>query len=254
MDNQKGQTLKILHMYPEMLDLYGDGGNVEILKYRCKMRGITLEVSSHNLGDKETDFSDFDIIYLGGGADFEQQLLADDLLSLKDKISRAYKNGVYLLMICGGYQLLGQYYKDSNGEKIPGLGLFDYYTVASTNKRLRCIGNIVIEAEIDGEKYEIIGFENHGGQTQNVKTPFGKVLSGNGNCFESSYEGYTEKNVTATYLHGPLLSKNPKLADHIISYAMTRKTGTPYTPQPINDDLENDCRRVMLKRLLKEKE
>ena len=237
-------TLKILHMYPEMLDLYGDGGNVEILKYRCNMRGINLEISSHNLGDKETDFSGYDIIYLGGGADLEQQLLAEDLLSLKDK-------GVYMLMICGGYQLMGKYYKDSNGEKIEGLGLFDYYTVASSNKRVRCIGNIVIEAEIDGEKYEVIGFENHGGQTQNVKTPFGKVLAGNGNCFESTYEGYTERNVTATYLHGPLLAKNPRLADSIISYAVTRKTRKKYIPEPINDKLENDCRRVMLKRLLK---
>lgn len=95
-------------------------------------------------------------------------------------------------MICG-YQLMGQYYKDSNGEKVPGLGLFDYYTVASTDKRCRCIGNIVIEAQLDGEKYKVIGFENHGGQTTNVKSPFGKVLSGNGNEFESSTEGYMEK-------------------------------------------------------------
>lgn len=237
-------------MYPAMLDLYGDSGNVEILKYRCNQRNIELEVSKHNLGDSETDFTSYDIIYLGGGADFEQQLLAEDLMGLKDKIKAAYDNGTYFLMICGGYQLMGQYYKDSNGEKIPGLGLFDYYTVASTNKRCRCIGNIVIESEIDGEKYKVIGFENHGGQTSNVKTPFGKVLAGNGNCFESNTEGYHEKNVTATYLHGPLLSKNPKLADSIISYCMTRKLGTKYTPAPINDKLENECREVLLKRLL----
>lgn len=242
--------LKILHMYPAMLDLYGDSGNVEILGYRCKMRGIELEVHKHDLGGTETDFTDFDIIYLGGGADFEQQLLADDLLALKDSIKAAYDKGVYFLMICGGYQLMGQYYKDSNGEKIPGLGLFDYYTVASTDKRCRCIGNIVVEAEIDGEKYKVIGFENHGGQTKNVSSPFGKVLAGNGNEFECSTEGYTEKNVTATYLHGPLLSKNPRLADHIISYCMERKTGEKYVPAPINDKLEDDCRRQLLERLL----
>ena len=146
---------------------------------------------------------------------------------------------------------MGQYYKDSNGKKIPGLGLLDYYTVASTNKRERCIGNIVVETTLGDEKYKVIGFENHGGQTTNVTSPFGKVLAGNGNEFASSIEGYTEKNVTATYLHGPLLSKNPKLADHIISYCMTRKTGSAYTPAPINDKLEDECRKVLLERLLK---
>lgn len=245
--------LKILHMYPAMLDLYGDSGNVEILSYRCKMRGIETEVLKHDLGDKDTDFSGVDIVYLGGGADFEQQLLADDLLALKDKIKAAYESGVYFLMICGGYQLMGQYYKDSNNKKIPGLGLFDYYTVASTNKRERCIGNIVVETELEGKKYKVIGFENHGGQTTNVKSPFGRVLAGNGNEFGSAAEGYTEKNVTATYLHGPLLSKNPKLADHIISYCMTRKTGEKYVPKPINDKLETDCRKQLFERLLKKK-
>lgn len=243
--------LKILHMYPAMLDLYGDSGNVEILSYRCKMRGIETEVSKHDLGDKDTDFSGVDIVYLGGGADFEQQLLADDLLALKDKIRAAYESGVYFLMICGGYQLMGQYYKDSNGKKIPGLGLFDYYTVASTNKRERCIGNIVVETDLGGKKYKVIGFENHGGQTASVSSPFGRVLAGNGNAFASDNEGYTEKNVTATYLHGPLLSKNPKLADHIISYCMTRKTGESYVPAPINDKLETECRKQLLGRLLK---
>ena len=243
--------LKILHMYPAMLDLYGDSGNVEILRYRCRMRGIETEVVKHELGDKDTDFSDVDMIYLGGGADFEQQLLADDLLGLRDNIKAAYAKGVYFLMICGGYQLMGQYYKDSNGKKIPGLGLFDYYTVASTNKRERCIGNIVVETQLNDKSYKVIGFENHGGQTTNVKHPFGKVLAGNGNEFASSTEGYTEKNVTATYLHGPLLSKNPKLADHIISYCMTRKTGEKYIPEPINDKLESDCRKQLFERLLK---
>ncbi len=244
--------LRILHMYPEMLNLYGDNGNVEVLKYRCERRGIELEVSAHNLGDKGTDFTEYDIIYLGGGADLEQQLLADDLLGLKDNIKAAYDNGTYFLMICGGYQLMGQYYKDSNGEKIPGLGLFDYYTVASTDKRCRCIGNIVIEADLDGQKYKVVGFENHGGQTNNVTSPFGKVLKGNGNCFESKTEGYCEKNVTATYLHGPLLSKNPRLADHIIRYCMSRKIGEEYIPEEINDKLEDECREVLFSRLLNE--
>ena len=243
--------IKLLHMYPNMLDLYGDSGNVEIIKYRCKKRDIELEVSSHVIGDSTDDFSKYDIVYLGGGADLEQQILADDLLKCKDAIYDAYKKGTFFLMICGGYQLMGQYYKDSNGEKIPGLGLFDYYTVASTDKGKRCIGNIVIEAQLDGEQYKVIGFENHGGQTKNVTSPFGKVLAGNGNCFSSQTEGYIEDNVVATYLHGPLLSKNPKLCDYIINYVMTRKTGEKYTAQPINDKLEEECRQQLFGRLLK---
>ena len=153
------RKLKLLHMYPDVLDLYGDSGNVEIIKYRCGKRGIELEVSSHVIGDDTSDFSQYDIVYLGGGADLEQQILADDLLKCRDAIYDAYKKGTFFLMICGGYQLMGQYYKDSNGEKIPGLALFDYYTATSTDKGRRCIGNIVIEAQLDGEKYKIIGFE-----------------------------------------------------------------------------------------------
>ncbi|MBR4554153.1 MAG: glutamine amidotransferase [Ruminococcus sp.] len=248
------QTLKILHMYPNMLDLYGDSGNMELISYRLKMRGYSSEITQYTIGDgTSTDFSSYDLIYLGGGADFEQQLLADDLLSCKDKILAAYKSGVFMLMICGGYQLMGQYYKDSNGEKIPGLGLFDYYTVASTNKRERCIGNIVIETEIDGRSYKVLGFENHGGMTDNVTSPFGRVLFGNGNKFGSSSEGYREKNVIATYLHGPLLSKNPVLADSIISYCLSRQTGSKVTLTPLDDELEEKCREVMLGRLLEEK-
>ncbi len=247
-------TLRVLHMYPNMLDLYGDSGNMELLSYRLKMRGYGFIRDQYTIGDGEkTDFSSYDLIYLGGGADFEQQLLADDLNSCKDKLLHAYKSGVFLLMICGGYQLMGQYYKDSNGQKIPGLGLFDYYTVASTDKRKRCIGNIVIETEIEGEKYKVIGFENHGGMTDNVSTPFGKVIFGNGNKFGSETEGYTEKNVIATYLHGPLLSKNPVLADHILSYCLSRKQGSAVSLEPLDDGLENRCRSVMLKRLLQTK-
>ena len=244
-------TLKVLHMYPNMLDLYGDSGNMELLAYRLRQRGYDMEKTDYTLGDgAKTDFGSFDMIYLGGGADFEQQLLADDLLSCKDKILAAYKSGVFMLMICGGYQLMGKYYKDSNGKKIPGLGLFDYYTVASTNKRERCIGNIVIETELDGKKYKVIGFENHGGMTDNVKTPFGRVIYGNGNKFSSETEGYTEKNVIATYLHGPLLSKNPKLADHILEYCLSRRQGSTVTLSPLNDELEKKAREVMFKRLL----
>ncbi len=249
----ENRKLRLLHMYPDVLDLYGDSGNVEVLRYRCKMRGIELEVNTHHLNKPdELDFSEQDIIYLGGGADYEQQILADDLMGCKERIKAAYDKGVFLLMICGGYQLLGQYYKDSNGEKIPGLGLFSYHTEASTNKRDRCIGNIVVQTELVGKPYRVIGFENHGGQTTDVGTPFGKVLCGNGNVRAGESEGYCEERVIATYLHGPLLSKNPVIADYVIAKALSRR-GQDSTLAPINDELEKACRKELFSRLLTKK-
>jgi hypothetical protein len=243
-------TIKILHMYPDILDLYGDGGNIEILRYRCAMRGIGISVDRCSIGEKIKNFSEYDLIYLGGGADIEQKIISKELLKYKKKIMNAYKNGTFLLMICGGYQLMGQYYKDSNGIKIPGLGLFDYYTVASTDKSLRCIGNIIIESEIGGETTRVIGFENHGGMTHNVASPFGKVIYGSGNFAGGTHEGYFEKNVIATYLHGPLLSKNPKVADYIISYCVNRNEITEIELPALDDTIENKCRDSLFERFL----
>lgn len=244
------RKIKLLHMYPNVLDLYGDSGNVEVLKYRCEKRGIELEISRHIMEQPDDiDFCEQDVIYLGGGADYEQQLLAKDLMDCKDRIFNAYNKGVFLLMICGGYQLMGQYYKDSNGEKIPGLGLFGYHTEASSNKRDRCIGNIVLETDILGKPYKVIGFENHGGQTTEVSRAFGKVLSGSGNIRGGKHEGYCEERVIATYLHGPLLSKNPKIADYIIYKALERQ-GADTTLAALDDSLEKACRKELLGRLL----
>lgn len=242
------KEIRILHMYSDMLDLYGDNGNIEVLSYRAKERGIETVVEHHSVGTKDTDFSSYDLIYLGGGADFEQQLLAEDLQSCRDEIMKAYDNGTFFLLICGGYQLMGEYYKDSNGEVINGLGMFPYHTAASLNKNKRCIGNIIIKAELNGEKYKVIGFENHGGQTSQTDKPFGNVIYGNGNRFESKDEGYFDKNVIATYLHGPLLSKNPKLADHIIKYCAERSSDS-VEMTPLEDTLEEKAREVLFSRL-----
>ena len=134
--------------------------------------------------------------------------------------------------------------------------MFDYYTVAPASRRKRCIGNIVIETQKAGVPVKVVGFENHGGQTVGVKSPFGKVLCGNGNCSKSENEGYCEKNVIATYLHGPLLAKNPEISDHIIGYCMQRKlnaggSAEKYELPKLDDTLEIKCRSVMLERLLK---
>lgn len=247
------KTLKILHMYADMLDLYGDSGNMEVLEYRCKKRGIDCRRDVYSVDSEMPDFSAYDLIYIGGGADLEQQHIAEDLLRCKSGIEKAYKEGVFLFLICGGYQLMGKYYRDADGNNIPGLGLFGYHTIAPESRKKRCIGNIVIRTEITGKAVDVVGFENHGGQTMGVKTPLGKVLFGNGNCSKSESEGYFEKNVIATYLHGPCLSKNPELSDYMISYCMNRGAETPFVLEPLDDELENQCRKVMLDRLLGKK-
>ena len=185
-----------------------------------------------------------------GGADQEQGILAQDLIKYKTSIKEAVENGVFFLLICGAYQLFGKYYKGVEGDIIPGLEIFDYYTEAINDRKKRCIGNIVIEAELNNEKTKIIGFENHGGQTFNVSTPFGNVLSGNGNKFGDTQEGFFMDNVIATYLHGPLLSKNPELSDYIIKYCLSRKYNEDIILEPLDDEFENKCREQLLRKML----
>lgn len=242
--------IRILHMYADMLDLYGDGGNMEILSYRCAKRGIRCVIDKYSIDSDMPDFSSYDVIYIGGGADLEQQHISADLLKCRDRIKEAYENGTFLFLICGGYQLMGKYYRDADGNEIAGLGLFDYYTIAPESRKKRCIGNVVIRTDFTGATVNVVGFENHGGQTQGVATPLGEVLCGNGNCSKSKYEGYFEKNVIATYMHGPCLSKNPELSDYIIGYCLDRKYGSHAELTKLDDTLEYDCRRVMTERLL----
>ena len=245
------KTIKILHMYADMLDLYGDSGNMEVMAFRCKKRGIDCQIDKYSIDSEMPDFSSYDLIYIGGGADLEQQHISADLLKCRDGIVKAYKNGTFLFLICGGYQLMGKYYRDADGNDIKGLGLFDYFTVAPNSRRKRCIGNIVIETKLTGKPVKVVGFENHGGQTQGVKAPFGKVLFGNGNCSKSAAEGYCEKNVIATYLHGPCLSKNPEISDYMIEYCINRGESGHIALEKLDDTLEKECRQVMLDRLLK---
>ena len=185
-----------------------------------------------------------------GGADQEQSILAKDLIQYKDNIKEAVKEGVFFLLICGAYQLFGKYYKDVEGNIIPGLEIFDYYTEAILDRKKRCIGNIVIEVSLNDIKTKIIGFENHGGQTFDIDTPFGDVLLGNGNKFGDNKEGFFLPNVIATYLHGPLLSKNPELSDYIIQYCLKRKYQEEIMLEPLDDSFENLCRKQLLERFL----
>ena len=239
---------KILYLYPELLDLYGDSGNIEVLKYRLEKRGIKCQVDTYSILEDKPNFSDYNLIFMGGGADREQSILSDDLVRYKDDIIAAIKNGVFVLLICGGFQLFGKYYKDADGNVIDGLGIFDYYTV-SGGKRNRNIGNIIIESNIDGELYKVIGFENHGGITYDISNSFGKILYKNPNN-TYDFEGFMLENVIGTYLHGPLLSKNPKLADYIISVGLRCKNKKEIELEPLDDELENKCRDVLITQFL----
>lgn len=239
-------NLKILWMYHNLMDLYGDKGNAEVLRVRSLKRGIDCVVDTCTLGEKK-DIRDYDLFFLGGGADREQQLIYKDLLERKWQILEAMQEKTAFLLICGGYQMFGQYYQDQDGERIDGLGIFDYYT-ESSDRDHRCIGNIAVETTIDGETFKAVGFENHGGQTMHVKTPFAKVLSGHGNTYGDGTEGFMNDQVIATYMHGPLLPKNPKIADAIIQRALNKRYGRVEL-EPLDDTLENKAKETMLERL-----
>lgn len=244
------KEIKCLYLYHDMLDLYGDSGNIQVLKYRCDKRNIKFSVDNYKMGDEAPDFESYDIVFAGGGADSEQNILSEDLMRYKENIKSAVEKGVFFLLICGAYQLFGSYYKDLDGNIIPGLEIFNYYTESVPDPKKRCIGNIVTSVEIDKESTEVIGFENHGGQTYNVETPFGKVLYGNGNKSQDTEEGFFIKNVIATYLHGPLLSKNPHISDYIIKYCLERKYEESITLEKLDDSFEEKCREQLIDQFL----
>ena len=225
--------LKILWMYHDLMDLYGDKGNIETLRYRASKRGINVVVDTCTLQEKR-NIEDYDIFFLGGGADKEQTLIYKDLLARKESILKAKESGTAFLLICGGYQLFGQYYLDQDGQKIDGLGIYDYYT-ESSDRDHRCIGNIVVEASIHDKNVTVVN-------------PFGKVLVGHGNTYKGEYEGYMDAQTIATYMHGPLLPKNPAIADEVILRGLNRRYTVEKLEQ-LQDTLENAAHDAMLKRL-----
>lgn len=233
-------------MYHDLMDLYGDKGNIETLRYRASKRGINVIVDTCTLQEKR-NIEDYDIFFLGGGADKEQTLIYKDLLARKESILKAKESGTAFLLICGGYQLFGQYYLDQDGQKIDGLGIYDYYT-ESSDRDHRCIGNIVVKTDIHDKEVTVVGFENHGGQTKAVSNPFGKVLVGHGNTYKGEYEGYMDAQTIATYMHGPLLPKNPEIADEVILRGLNRRYAVKQLEQ-LQDTLENAAHDAMLKRL-----
>ncbi len=246
--------LKICHLYPDLMDLYGDRGNIIALVQRCRWRGIDVEVGYVTL-EQPVDFRDWDIVFMGGGSDREQGILFSDLCDRRDNLAAAIDDGLVLLGICGGLQLLGKYYQIAEGDKIPGVDILDLWTVAG-DKRL--IGNVCIESHFLSERAELfgsikletlVGFENHSGQTflGNVE-PLGKVIKGSGNNGKDGSEGVRYKNVFGTYLHGPLLPKNPHFADFLLYHAVERRWGQRHLNK-LDDTLELEAHRYMANRL-----
>lgn len=233
--------LKIFHMYPDLLNLYGDMGNVICLKKRCQMHGISVEIVNFTI-NQEKDLKEGDIFFMGGGPDRGQKIVYSHFLNYKEDIEKIIEEGKVFLAICGGYQLLGESYIDAEGNKIPGLGVFNYQT---KNGKGRLIGNIIIENQLGLTPKTIVGFENHGGRTYHGYAPLGSVKVGHGNNGKDGIEGMVYKNCIGTYLHGPLLPKNPHLADHLILKALKNKYG-PKKLLKLDDELEYSAHRRVL--------
>ena len=228
--------LKICHLYPDLLNLYGDRGDILTLTRRLQWRGINCSVTRCEIG-QSVSLADFDMVFIGGGQDFEQEVLLEDLHRGKDKqIISAVEDGVVFLTICGGYQMLGSYYKTHTGQQCDFIGALDLYTIGSET---RMIDNYMFRCAPEASGSVVVGFENHSGKTylgSGVK-PLGTVLAGYGNNGEDGTEGAMYKNTFGTYSHGPLLPKNPEFCDMLLSRALERKYGKADL-SPLDDGLE----------------
>jgi CobQ-like glutamine amidotransferase family enzyme len=230
------------------MNIYGDRGNIMCLRYRCAARGIALEVEEVEAGDR-LDPGRFDLIFIGGAQDSEQRRVADDLRARAAALQEAANAGVVVLAVCGGYQLFGRYYRSADGKELPGAGVLDLHTVHPGPRARRFIGNVAVRLE-GGET--LVGFENHGGRTYlgpGVR-PLGEVLSGFGNNGEDGTEGAVYKNVYGTYLHGALLPKNPRFADHLIAAAARRKH-SDYELPALDDRIESAAHAAALQLALR---
>lgn len=233
--------LTLAYLYPKLLNIYGDRGNVLTLLRRCEIRNIKLQISTFEIGENIN--KDYDVYFIGGGQDEQQIAVSEDIQTKKTDIIRAIENNAVMLAVCGGYQLLGKYYRAHDGNEIKGIEALDLYTVAG-NKRM--IGNVIAKEIQSGNT--IVGFENHSGKTFLGKdlSPLAKILQGAGNNGEDGHEGVRYKNVFGTYLHGSLLPKNPYLADKIISLALEKKGFDPKLSL-LDDELELFAHQKALK-------
>ena len=230
--------LRLCALYPEQMNIYADRGNIMLLRRRCEWRGIGFEYAAAGPGES-LDPGLHDFLYVGGGQDRDQRIVAADLVGTKRQaLAEAVDDGAVLLAVCGGYQLLGHNYQLGD-ERIEGLGLADLETVRESGPRL--IGNVEIEVDLGAGPRRLAGFENHGGRTYlgTDAIPLGRVLKGFGNNGTDGNEGVHRNNMIGTYLHGPLLPKNAWLADRLIQLALARREGREPELEPLDDALES---------------
>jgi len=241
--------IRVGHLYPDYLNIYADRGNIAVLTRRAELRGHELVVEALGLGDPFSPGA-YDLLYIGGGQDREQELIAPDLAAKGPELGAAVRRGAALLAVCGGYQLLGRGYRSRDGSFLPGAGLFAHETVAGAT---RMIGDVLLECEIEpGFRRPLAGFENHAGRTllDPGAEPLGRVIHGFGNDGESGFEGCRLERAVGTYLHGPLLPRNPWLADWLLAQALAHasETETPPVLDPLPDELEAQAFRVAAER------
>ncbi len=235
--------IRVGHLYPDYLNIYADRGNIAVLARRAAWRGHELEVDPISLS-AEVRPGEYDLYYVGGGQDREQALIAPDMAAKGPGLAEAVAAGAAVLAVCGGYQLLGRFYRDRQGSELPGAGLLPLYTLSGER---RMIGDVLLECELEpGERRTLAGFENHAGRThlEEGADPLGRVVAGFGNDGESGYEGCRAGRVVGTYLHGPLLPRNPWFADWILGQAATHRTGEPPELEPLPDSLEEQAHEV----------
>jgi CobQ-like glutamine amidotransferase family enzyme len=235
--------LEIVFLYSDLMNIYGDRGNIITLTQRCRWRGIEANVTSLTVGDK-VDPDKYDLYFFGGGQDREQYTVSDDLKGEKGKLlKQAGDEGAVFLGVCGGYQMLGHYYRPFEGPDLPGIGALDVYSVAGHD---RYIGNVIIETEFG----TLVAFENHSGKTYlgPKARPLGKSLIGGGNNGEDGMEGAIQNNMFGCYLHGSLLPKNPHFADHLIKLALQRRYGSSVELEPLDNTLEEIAHQSAMQR------
>jgi CobQ-like glutamine amidotransferase family enzyme len=237
----------VAHLYPEYLNIYADRGNMAVLERRADWRGIGFDYRTIGLGE-DANPDEYDLYYVGGGQDREQALVAPDLATKGEALREAVDGGAAFLAVCGGYQLLGRFYRDRSGAELPGIGLLPHHTVAGER---RMIGDVLLECELEpGHRRTLAGFENHAGRTylDEGAEPLGRVVAGFGNNGEDGVEGSRVGNALGTYLHGPLLPRNPWLADWLIGKALARRLGDAPDLEPLPDDFESSAQRVSAER------
>jgi lipid II isoglutaminyl synthase (glutamine-hydrolysing) len=236
-------NVRVAHLYPDYLNIYADRGNMAVLARRAAWRGLDLEVEPLSTGD-DVRPGEFDLYYIGGGQDREQALIAPNMAAKGPALAEAVAGGATVLAVCGGYQLLGNFYRDREGAELPGSGLLPLHTIAGAR---RMIGDVLLECELEpGIRRTLAGFENHAGRTylEEGAEPLGRVVAGFGNDGESGYEGCRSGRVVGTYLHGPLLPRNPWFADWILAQAAARRTGAPPELERLPDTLEAQAHEV----------